>query len=84
MEPGDIALTVDVLNFVLDDSAAEGHGHWHVWVDDDQSDAHFFSESETISIPAGTGDHIIKVELVRGDESSLASPRQATVTVTVQ
>lgn len=79
----DFNLQVDIQNFVLDDSPAENHGHWHLWVDNVLTDAHFLSQSETVSIE-GSGEHDIMVELVRADESSLASPRTATVTVTVQ
>jgi len=83
--PSEFELSVDIRDFVLDNSPAEGHGHWHLWVDDSMIDAHFLEESETITV-VGAGAHEIMAELVRSDESALGldPPRTATVTITVQ
>jgi len=87
VEPGEIAVAVDVRDFVLDEAVAAGNGHWHVWVDEDQADDHFFTESGTVTIPSEAGPHRIKAELVgnsdTGPHPPIVPPRTATVVVTV-
>jgi hypothetical protein len=83
VDPGKIAVDVDIRNFVLDDTIADGHGHWHAWIDETLVDAHFSTTGATVTIPSATGEHTIKAELVDNEENPLSPPRTATATVTV-
>lgn len=87
---GEVLVEVVVRNFVLDTTLAEGHGHWHAWVDNavvetgPDEPEHFFTGSATVTIPNATDPVELKAELVDNNEDALAVPRSATVSVTVQ
>jgi hypothetical protein len=81
-----LSMKVDIKNFTIDPNAVgqdneDGKGHFHIYVDGTYFD--FATTTEFLVTDLTPGPHLIAVELVNNDHTSLESPVIDTLHVTI-